>query len=204
MLAFAIPAVAVEPLSEFDGYMDGRKKRYPSPDERYCFLITYATGDEKTDRVELIEKATERTLAVFSDPKDLEANSSNAGLLWSADSKRVALWWGKRRTGSTRLFTRSNDTFQEVKLPKLPIPPDTPSDATMKKYHWEFVRFVTLDDVWPERWTKSGDLELSISTEASGTTGVLGWIYTVVLAIDDKHRAKIQSVKKRETFSQSH
>jgi hypothetical protein len=195
--SFAICSAAVEPIEPYDFVQSGRKSRYPSPDGRFELLITYAEGEQVSDRIELIEKATERVVADLSDS---EINSYDVRLLWSADSTRVAALLGARRGGHTRIFIRTDDKFQEVALPKLPEIPDTPSEATKKKYDWEFARFVTVLDVSPVRWLKSGGLELSMSTELSGTSGLLGWYGTVAISINAKHEAKIQRFDLRETF----
>jgi hypothetical protein len=59
---------------------------------------------------------------------------------------------------------------------------------------------VTVLDVSPVRWLKSGRLELSMSTVLGGTSGLLGWYGTVTISINAKHEAKIQRFDMREEF----
>jgi hypothetical protein len=200
--SFAVCSAAVEPIEPYDFVQSVRKSRYPSPDERFALLITYAEGEQVSDRIELIEMATERVVADLSDSKvnSQDVSSNNVSLLWSADSTRVAASLGGRRSSRTRIFIRTDDRFQEVALPKLPDIPDTPSEATKKKYDWEYIKFITVLDVSPVRWLKSGGLELSMSRVLSGTSGLLGWYGTVTISINAKHEAKIQRFDMREKF----
>lgn len=199
LLALAFAAIGAEPLEEYDGDRAGRKTRYPSPDGRYCLLITYDEEPEN-DRVEIIEKASQRVVALLSDPDGSTDSSSSARLEWSADSKRVAAYTGGRRGGSTRIFARIGTDLQEVKLPDLPDLPDGPSAAAVKKHQWKFVKVITISELSFVRWLKGGGVVLEASNFNSGTTGTMGWNYEYTINIDGKGNAKLAGVKKSEVF----
>ena len=66
--------------------------KYPSPDERFALRITQSKDDEYHPTVELIEKQSGTVLVTLhsgqEDPDLFDA--SEAVLVWSVDSKRVA------------------------------------------------------------------------------------------------------------------
>jgi len=75
-------------------------------------------------------------------------------LVWSKDSLRVAGFRDDGRTGTTRIFIRNGATFEEIKMPELPLPelpPAPKTDASTSE---------TMARVEPVRWLKSGDLLL--------------------------------------------
>jgi hypothetical protein len=200
LLLVALTATA-EPLEEYDGDRSGKKTRFPSPDGCYCLLITYDEEPDK-DRVEIIERDTQRVMALLSDPDGSLDRSSDARLEWSPDSKRVAAYTGGRRGGSTQIFVRIGRDLKEVKLPKLPALPDKPSAAAVKKHKWEFVKVITVYELSFVRWLKGGGLVLEASNSNSGTTGTLGWTYEYTINIDDKGNARLSSVNKSEVFDE--
>jgi hypothetical protein len=199
LLVLALSAAAAEPLAVYDGDRSGRKTRYLSPDGRCALLITYAAERAK-DRVEIIELATERVLALLSDPDAVTDRSNDAKLDWSPDSTRVAAYIGGRRGGYTRIFVREGKDLKEVKMPGLPALPERPGAEAAKKQKWEFVRVITARDLSFVRWLKDDGVVLESSNYLSGTTGTFGWNYEFTLSIDSKHQAKLLGVKKSEIF----
>jgi len=83
-------------------------------------------------------------------------------LVWPKDSQRVVSFRDDWRNGTTRIFFRNGATFEEIKMPELPLPglPSAPkTDGSSSE---------TMARVEPVRWLKSGDLllESELQTKA--------------------------------------
>ena len=153
-----------------------------------------------SERVELIELATKRSLVVLNDPEAPE-RSDKARLDWSEDSKRVAAFTGTRVDGSTRIFVREGDGFAEVTLPKLPeLPnPEEPSAAFRKKHKFKFLKWITTDSLEFVRWLPSGDVELKYYNEvATKEGGGFRSQINATVAIDSKNHATLKKVSREE------
>ena len=87
-VATTLSGFAAERSPAEDEDADPTAPRFISPDGKYGLLVTSdPEGDSPTDRVELVEVATKRSLVVLSDPESPEL-SQDARLDWSKDSKR--------------------------------------------------------------------------------------------------------------------
>lgn len=199
----SLQALAAQSAPAANEDSDGSKPRFISPDGKYGLLVTKdPAGGSMSDRVELIELATKRSLVVLNDPEAPE-RSDKARLDWSEDSKRVAAFTGTRVDGSTRILVREGDGFAEVKLPKLPeLPnPEEPSAAFRKKHKFKFLKWITTDSLEFVRWLPSGDVELKyyneVATKEGG--GVRSQINATV-AIDSKNHATLKKVSREESF----
>ena len=65
--------------------------KYPSPDGHFALKITQSKDDEYHPTVELIEKDSGKLILMLHDGSDTDLfDASQAVLVWSPDSKRVA------------------------------------------------------------------------------------------------------------------
>ena len=202
-IAVASTAIATEPPSQDEAKTDPDAPRFISPDGRYGMLVTKDPDPYAgSDRVELIEVATKRSLVVLNDPEAPE-RSGDARLDWSKDSTRVAAYTGGRVSGSTRLFVREGDGFVEVKLPRLPnLPnPEEPSAAFRKKHKFKFLKWITTDSLEFVQWLDSGEVELKAYNEVETEEG-RGFRAEInlTLAIDAKHRATLKKAVRKESL----
>ena len=175
--------------------------RFISPDGKFGLLITKGPEGAMTDRVELVEMATKRSLVVLSDPERPE-RADKARLDWSTDSKRVAAFIGTRVDGFTRIFDREGDGFVEVKLPDLPkLPnPEEPSAAFRKTHDFKFLKWITTDSLKFVRWLKDG-VELRAYNEVATTDG--GGFKAEIeatIAINSKHHATLKKAVRTESL----
>ncbi len=193
-------ALTAEAASATDEDSAGAGPRFISPDGRYGLLVTKdPAGDSMSERVELVELATKRSLVVLNDPEAPE-RSDKARLDWSEDSKRVAAFTGTRVDGSTRIFVREGDGFAEVTLPKLPeLPnPEEPSAAFRKKHKFKFLKWITTDSLEFVRWLPSG-VELKYYNEvATKEGGGFRSQINAIVAIDSKNHATLKKVSREE------
>ena len=198
----SLSALAAEVAPATDEDSDGSGPRFISPDGRYGLLVTKdPAGDSMSERVELIELATKRSLVVLNDPEAPE-RSDKARLDWSKDSKRVASFTGTRVDGSTSIHVREGDGFATVKLPKLPeLPNPEESAAFRKKHKFKFLKWITTDSLEFVRWLPSGDVELKYYNEvATKEGGGFRSQINATVAIDSKNRATLKKVSREETF----
>jgi hypothetical protein len=198
----SLRTLAAEATPTTDGDSDGSGPRFISPDGRYGLLVTKDRADDSmSERVELIELATKRSLVVLNDPEAPE-RSDKARLDWSKDSKRVAAFTGTRVDGSTSILVREGDGFAAVKLPKLPeLPNPEESAAFRKKHKFKFLKWINTGSLEFVRWLPSGDVELKyynlVATKEGG--GFRSEINATV-AIDSKNRATLKKVSREETL----
>ena len=194
-------APAAEPSAESQ---QSSAPQFISPDGSCGLLVTHETVDDVSqDRVELIELATKRSLAVLSDPERPEI-ASKARLDWSKDSKRVAAYTGTRVDGSTRIFVREGNGFVEVTLPDLPdLPnPEEPSPEFRKKHKFKFLKWIDAGSLKFVRWLESGDVELQSTNEvATVGGGTFRAEINATIAIDSKHQATLKNVVRKESPS---
>ena len=199
----SLSALAAGAAPETDEASDGSGPRFISPDGRYGLLVTKDRADDSmSERVELIELGTKRSLVVLNDPEAPE-RSDKARLDWSEDSKRVAAFTGTRVDGSTRIFAREGDGFAEVKLPKLPeLPnPEQPSAAFRKKHKFKFLKWISTDSLEFVRWLPSGGVELEYYIEvATKEGGGFRSQINATVAIDSKNHATLKKVSREETL----
>jgi hypothetical protein len=178
--------------------------KYPSPDGRFALKITQAKDDEYHPTVELIEKHSSTVLVTLhSGQEDTDLfDASQAALVWSPDSKRVAYGFRANPPG-TRVEERSalicfwnGSGFDKVFLPEnLPSPRikfPKGQGGNVKPYG---------GGVTPLRWLKSGDLELSSEEmmfsrdDNKSYTGVVHF----TISFDAQHKASVENVGKTKT-----
>ena len=176
----------------------------PSPDRRFALKITQSKDDEYHPTVELIEKQSGTVLvALHSGQEDTDLfDASQAVLVWSADSKRVAYGFRANPPGA-RLVERGalvcfwngsgfDKVFLPENLPSLRIKFPKGQGGNVKPYG---------GGVTPLRWLKSGDLELSREDmmfsrdDNKSYTGVLHF----TISFDTQHKASVKNVGKTKT-----
>ena len=178
--------------------------KYPSPDGRFALRITQSKDDEYHPTVELIEKHSGTVLVTShrgQEDTDL-FDASEAALVWSADSKRVAYGFRANPPGA-RVVERgvlvcfwNGSGFDKVFLPEnLPVP-----KIKFPKGKGENVKPYG-GGVKPLRWSKSGDLEMSsedmmlLEDDGKSYTGVLQF----TISFDAQHYASVKKVGKTKT-----
>ncbi len=176
--------------------------KYPSPDGRFALRITQSKDEEYHPTVELIEKHSGTVLVTLhsgQDDTDL-FDASEAVLVWSADSKRVAYGFRANPPGA-RVVERgvlvcfwNGSGFDKVLLPEnLPVPeikfPDGKGDYE-KPYG---------GGVKPLRWLKSGDLEISSEDEVMLRGKTYTGVQRFTISFDGQHQASAKKVGKTKT-----
>jgi hypothetical protein len=178
--------------------------KYPSPDGRLGLRITQSKDDEYHPMVELIDKHSGTALiTLHNGQEDTDLfDASEAVLVWSADSKRVAYGFRSNPPGA-RVVERgalvcfwTGSGFDKVFLPEnLPSPRITlpkEKEDNMKPYG---------GGITPVRWLKSGELELSNEDmmlsrdDGKSYTGVLRF----TISFDAQHKPSVKNVGKTTT-----
>jgi hypothetical protein len=119
--------------------------KYRSPDGKFALLLV-ETDDEAVS-IKLVEVASRKVVLDLADSG--HPYSEHSKLLWSPDSKRFAFFEDNRRGGSTSVYRRSGDAFEEVNLPEI-------SDCKNKKNVGKEFAVGTE----PKRWLNSTTLLL--------------------------------------------
>ena len=182
----------------------GEEIKYPSPDGRFALRITRSTDDEYHPTVELIEKHSGTVLVTLHSGQENTDlfDASEAVLVWSGDSKRVAYGFRANPPGA-RLVERgalvcfwNGSGFDKFFLPeKLPSPRikfPKGKEGNVKPYG---------GGVTPLRWLKSGELELSSEDmmlsrdDGKSYTGLLRF----TISFDAQHKASVKTVGKTKT-----
>jgi hypothetical protein len=127
--------------------------KYRSPDGKFAMLLS-ETDDEAGVTIKLVEVASGKVVIDLADTG--HPYSENAKLLWSTNSKEFAFFEDDRRGGSTTVYRRSGDTFEDVSLP------ETPDCKNKQNVGKEFAVGVK-----PQRWINSNTLVLLASNEWS-------------------------------------
>jgi hypothetical protein len=178
--------------------------KYPSPDGRFALRITQSKDDEYHPTVELIEKHSDTVLlTLHNGQEDTDLfDPSEAVLVWSADSKRVAYGFRANPPGA-RVVERgvlvcfwNGSGFDKVFLPdNLPSPRikfPKGKEENVKPYG---------GGVTPSRWLKSGELELTSEDmmlsrdDGKSYTGMVRF----TISFDAKHKASVKNVGKTKT-----
>src|SRR5262249_40641084 len=121
-----------------------------SPDGKFALRITKEEEDRSVAIVDLKSKAEVVALEVYQNYTD------EAHLVWSKDSQRVAYFEPDRRGGSTTVYFRKGDAFEEVELPEIPECKNPPPNK--KVHHVKTVESRTS----PQKWLSSGVLVLNV------------------------------------------
>jgi hypothetical protein len=87
-----------------------------SPNGKFAMLSTEA--EDQGVSIELIEAGSKKVVLKLADTG--HPYSEHSKLLWSPDSTRFAFFEDNRRGGSTTVYKRSGDGFEEVSLPETP------------------------------------------------------------------------------------
>jgi len=164
---------------------------YPSPNGRFAFLFTRPPEGRKT--LDLIEKDSGKILHRVVESDESFGDRLDADVLWTADSTRFAVTYMLNRRGEEiSVYSRSGDTFREIKLPKLPRA-DLPADSGEGK-------ITDVNSTRATRWEKDGSLVVEIETAKSRAEDVIIATRTVLLGFDQRGRAKIlKSTQKVKT-----
>ena len=178
--------------------------KYPSPDGRFALRITQSKDDAYHPMVELIEKHSGTVLlTLHSGQEDTDLfDASEAVLVWSADSKRVAYSFRANPPGA-RVVERgvlvcfwNGSGFDKVFLPEnLPSPRikfPKGKEGNVKPYG---------GGVTPLRWLNSGELELTSEDmmlsrdDGNSYTGVVRF----TISFDAKKKGSVKNVGKTKT-----
>jgi hypothetical protein len=96
------------------GALAGDLIKYQSPDGKFAMLLTEA--DDQGVSIKLIEAGSRKVLVDLADTG--HPYSEHSKLLWSPDSTRFAFFEDNRRGGSTIVYQRSGQAFEEASLPE--------------------------------------------------------------------------------------
>jgi hypothetical protein len=96
------------------GALAGDLLKYQSPDGKFAMLLTEA--DDQGVSIKLIEAGSRKVLLDLADTG--HPYSEHSKLLWSPDSTRFAFFEDNRRGGSTIVYQRSGQAFEEASLPE--------------------------------------------------------------------------------------
>jgi len=96
------------------GALAGDLIKYQSPDGEFAMLLTEA--DDQGVSIKLIETGSRKVLLDLDDTG--HPYSEHSKLLWSPDSARFAFFEDNRRGGSTTVYQRSGQAFEEASLPE--------------------------------------------------------------------------------------
>jgi hypothetical protein len=158
-----------------------KKVEFPSPDEKFAFLIGHG---EYQQTIDLIDKKTEKVLQHIADD---DMSSVNYKVLWAPDSKRFALMTraGHPNQDVTVYFQKA-DKFQEIKIPELTV--DIPARIRAGKEHPHVAA-----NNWQEakKWNKDGSLLLTIDNTIDGAGHTASATRTVLLGFDKSDKPKI-------------
>jgi hypothetical protein len=146
----------------------------------------FALGHPADGNLAIVETRTHRVAA------DLGPDAFETYLLWSADSQRVAYFNENAETmvGSTRVFFRRGQAFDEIELPELPAPkPSAP--AAPDASHEQTVRRVE-----PIRWLKSSELVLENELQNRGWGRIA---LEITVGFDEEQSAFIDKAEPQET-----
>jgi hypothetical protein len=135
-----------------------------SPDKKYHLWQEYADKQPYLGDVKLIDAKSKAPVLTL----DTQVEPFAKRLWWTKDSQRFAYFNDSARDkGFTRIFFRHDDTFEEVKLPDLPMPPlpliaagtDDPQARSR---------------ISPVRWTDAGDFVIEVEriSEKWGRTAI--------------------------------
>ena len=162
--------------------------RDKSPDGRFALQIT---KDEQGSTAAIIDlKGT----ADFVDLDIYQNYTEQMHLVWSKDSQRVAYFEPDRRGGSTTVYFRNGDKFENVDLPDIPeckTPPLKEGETHVKTIE---------STTQPQRWTTPNTLVLKVRSDELMEKGdeqrdeTCTQIVTVIF--DSNHKASVQSAKR--------
>jgi len=97
------------------GALAGELIKYRSPDGKFAMLLT--EGDDQGVSINLIEVGSQKVVLKLADTG--HPYSEDSKLLWSPDSTRFAFFEDNRRGGSTTVYQRGGQAFDEVSLPEI-------------------------------------------------------------------------------------
>ncbi len=159
-----------------------------SPDKKYALWQNYADKQPYHGDVKMVDTKSGQPLAVL----DTQVEPFSKKLLWARDSQSVAYFDDAAKNGITRVFFRKGASFEESRLPDLPLPA-LPAMAAAKTDASE-----TRTRVAPLRWTDSGELvlEKELQTDDWGRTAL-----EIILAFDhDRHATIARSEPEKQSI----
>lgn len=117
-------------------------KRFASPDGRYSARLEASSDEDGLFDVQLIDAKSGDVVCKLSDVGRPWQDSVR--LLWSPDSRRLAVVHRSRRGDWTDLFARKGETFEPIELPELPPMPERKGggDAKVVEASYTAVRWV--------------------------------------------------------------
>jgi len=153
VIAIVCSLCAQEPREETEKTIE-----YPSPDGRFAFLFTRPPEGRKT--LDVVEKDSGKILHRIVESDESFGDRLNAEVIWTPDSKRFAVTYMLNRRGSgISIYSRTGDTFRELKLPNLPSV-ELPANSGDGK-------ITNVDSTSAVRWEKDGSLVVEIETTKS-------------------------------------
>ena len=164
--------------------------RDKSPDGKFALEVSKDAQGGSAAIISLKEKGDVVTLETYQN------YAEEAHLVWSKDSQRVAYFEPDRRGGSTTVYFRKGDTFEEVGLPELPECTNPPANKEL--HHVKTIESTTK----PQKWLSSGALVLNVQAgdlmenEAGTEQTAQTCSQDVTIAFDANHKSSVKSVKR--------
>jgi hypothetical protein len=160
-----------------------------SPDGKFALRITKDDMGGSAAIIDLKGKGEVATLEVYQN------YTEQARLVWSKDSQRVAYFEPDRRGGSTTIYFRNGDKFEDVDLPELP---ECRIEAAEGDTHVKTVETT----IAPQKWLSSGALVLRLHSgelmESGDSQREKSCTQIVTIAFDSSHKASVETVKKSD------
>lgn len=158
-----------------------KKVDFPSPDEKFAFLIGHGE-DQQT--IDLIDKKTKKVLQHID---DMDMGSVTYRVLWAPDSRRFALMTrASHPNQDVMVFLLNGNKFQKIKIPELTA--EIPARIKAGKEHPHVAA-----NNWQEaeKWNKDGSLLLTIDNTIDGAGHTASATRTVLLGFDKSGKPKI-------------
>ena len=162
--------------------------RDKSPDGKFALQITKEEQGWSASLIDLKSKGEVVALEIYQN------FTEGAHLVWSKDSQRVAYFEPDRRGGSTTVYFRNGDKFENVELPEIPeckMPPAKKGE--------EYVKTIEATTK-PQKWSSPDTLVVKVRSDELMEKGdkQRDQICTqiVTIAFDSNHKAAVQSAKR--------
>ena len=164
--------------------------RDKSPDGKFGLEITQEEQGYTASLIDLKTKGEVVALEIYQNYYE------EAHLVWSKDSQRVAYFEPNRRGGSTNIYFRNGDKFEEVELPELP-------ECKIQRASGETVVKAIEETTRPQKWLSSNALVLKVHSDELMEKGDKQYSRTctqiVTVAYDSNHKGSVQNAKRTKS-----
>ena len=167
--------------------------RDKSPDGKFALRLTKGEEGWGAAIIDLKSKDDVVGLEIYQNQSDLFIKQGH--LVWSKDSQRVAYFEPDRRGGSTTVYFRNGDKFEDIELPELP---ECKIEAAEGETHVKTIEATTA----PQKWLSSGALVLRVQSgelmESGDNQRERTCTQIVTIAFDSSHKASVEGVKEEK------